>query len=100
MSQSAFGIVCLPPDSYGPWTLSLTGSFSSLTPLSLTLISRSIRALLIGVENALFSVAAASVELPLPQAARTAANAARQSSNIGRLDRAMARQGNASHLKS
>src|SRR3954451_2732715 len=100
MSQSAFGIVCLPPDSYGPCTLSLIGSLSCLMPLSLMLTSRSMRALLIGVENALFSVASASLELPLPQAARTAANTARLSGNRARQVRAIGRQGTPPHLKS
>src|SRR3954447_12543754 len=81
MSQSAFGIVWLPPVAYGPWTLSLTGPFSCLMPSSLSVTSRSMRALLIGVENALSSVSFASPELPPPQAVRSAATSARPSSS-------------------
>src|SRR3954447_21950424 len=79
MSQSAFGIVWLPPVAYGPWTLSLTGPFSCLMPSSLSVTSRSMRAVLIGVENALSSVALTSSEPPLPHALRSAAERATQS---------------------
>src|SRR3954463_15799540 len=84
MSQSAFGIDWSPPLSYGPCTLSLIGPFNCLTPSSLTETSRSIRALLIGVEKALSSVALASLELPLPHAVARAALSARTTSKSGR----------------
>src|SRR5260221_12834732 len=93
MSQSALGMVWLPPDSYGPWTLSLTGPFSCLMPFRLSVTSRSIFALLIGVEKAFLIVALASLELPLPQADRTAARQAITSTRGARSERGIGRQG-------
>src|SRR3954453_13006609 len=81
IAQSDFGIGCLPAVSYGPWTLSLTGPFSCWTPWRSSESSRSMRALLIGVENALSSVSFTSPELLPPQAVSAAALSARTHNN-------------------
>src|SRR5215218_2608360 len=100
MSQSAFGIVVLPPLSYGPWTLSLIGPFSCLTPSSLSVTSRSMRALLIGVEKAWSSVSSTLAELPPPHAARRPASRANATSEIERRVLGIGRQGIGPPLKS
>src|SRR4051794_33619472 len=100
MSQSALGIVLLPPVSYGPCTLSLTGPLSSFTPSSLSVISRSIRALLIGVEKALSRVSVTLPESPPPQALRTAARSATTRSGKVRMVRDIGGQPSPPPLKS
>src|SRR3954447_1749668 len=100
MSQSVFGIVSLPPVSYGPCTLSLIGPFSCLMPLRSSVSSRSTFALLIGVENALSSVSLTSLELLPPQAARSDAISVKEASRSVRKVRDIGGQPSRPPLKS